>query len=177
MVRGKRLRRIAAVYYQACYARTLRWNKFSIVGALRLMTEEQRVDFNEAASISGRLNAKPLEYVIAQFAPFDEVSASRGRLILPKPHHLHGPKAELRWEQRDNHKGVRSCAEEIVNTRRRVPGSEGDIFDVEEQVKEFFRDQRKLDNLSVMLKLEPIEVMRRHPAEFSRAFLAKEGAL
>ncbi len=172
-MRGKTTRKIRRLYAESFYLRLSRWCKKSILGMIDAYTEASEEAFREAARCCSRLGADPASWVGAQFEIFDLVKTKRGGSALPRPHHLHGEGAERRWQVCKERGRRQSAADEISNAKRRVPGSEGDVFDVQVQVEVFFRDQRKLASLASLLKVPEEEVLRRFPNEFSSAFTAR----
>lgn len=176
-MRGKLTHKLALVYVQGCYTRLSRWNKLRFERCMERLSESQIMAIRKASHQCARLGATPLAYVSAQFDVFDNVSTSIGRTILPMPHHLHGEKAEARYQARlDGSARRKSEADLISAARRSVPGSEGHVFDPEVQVRVFYRDSRKLANLVSLLHLTETEVMVQHPGEFSVDFLMMNGA-
>lgn len=172
-MRGKLTRRIIVAYYQSMYVRLSRFGKFKFEPVLNAITEAQRVHFRKAAHQCARVDAKPLEYVVSQFEVFDAVSDFKEKLILPMPHHLHGANAARRYKQRNDGSTYRRTeAGMICAARHSVVGSDGNYFDAKVVQKQFFRDQRRLDNLTKLLKISPEEVLRKHRMQFSPEFLS-----
>lgn len=171
-MRGKTLRRITTIYYESCYVRLSRFFKFRFEQTLRRITDSSRDAFVEAADQCGRLGAKPGDYVRAQFDFFDWVSGFRGRTLIPTPRQLCGEKAAERWRRfADGQKFARSDADAVLRSRRTVPGSEAQFFEPDLQLKAFARDERKLANLAVVLRLDRGEILRRFSGEFSPDFV------
>lgn len=172
-VRGKLTRKIKIIYAEAVFTRLNRYAKKSPNVLLSRMTKVTEAKFRKAAHDCARVGADPLEWVGAQFDAFDAAGAFMRKILLPRPSHLAGLKAEQRWRIRNEGKRtMQSEGEAIARDRRSRPGGEGPI-DVEKQVRESFRDERKLENLSRVLGVSPLEVLRRFPKEFSSEFAAQ----
>lgn len=174
-MRGKTTRRLASTYYQQMSLRICKWKTFRFTPLLDYMTEKQKHDFRLAAHQCSSLGADLCDYVSAQFNVFDRVSDKRNRIILPMPHHMHGPNAKRRWEKFAA--GDRYLRDEgdIVSAAKRVAGSDGHVFDVEAVHDQFFREDRKLASLAAMLKVSPEAVLQKHKTQFSPEFLAMRG--
>lgn len=170
--------RIVRIYHEALFTRMSKYQKQAIDQMILSLTEAQEALFDRAAHLCARLTADPEDFVRAQFEAFDVASELIGKFILPRPAHLSGDGAERRWKAARDGKNARrrSEAQALLVARRAVPGTDESFFYPEEQVAQFFRDERKLRNLSNLLRLDTRSVLEKHPREFSKEFLVANGA-
>jgi len=114
--------------------------------------------FREAARSCIASKAEPREYVMAQFAAFERYGrfAKAKRQMLPQPNQLFGLGAMARYAEW-------SAAQE--KSRRRRPEAHA------AQLKQHFREQRKLDGLCRHRRLPESEVLAESPGEFTPDFL------
>lgn len=172
-LRGKMTRRITEAYYESMWVRTSRFHKFRFNIVLQSLTEAQEMQFRKASHQCSRLGALYQDYIDSQFNVFDTVSDIKQKSILPMPHHLHGDNAARRYINRnDGTRHRQTEADLIMRAKRNIPFSDGNVFDVQEVQKQFFRDQRKLESLSMMLKISPKRVLDQYPAQFSPEFIS-----
>lgn len=174
--RGRLTKKLERLFAENLFIRLSRWAKPMIQQVVDQLHAEQELCFREAAHQVAALGADPAEYVAAQFEVFDRASYFKRRLLLPKPCHLRGPGAKARWLARGSRDRVETCADAVAKAKRTTPGSEGDVFDPERQKQEFFRESRKLENLTRVMRLPEAAILRRFSDEFTPAFIASRAA-
>lgn len=117
--------------------------------------------FLRAATICIQEGADAREFIVAQFTRWREASAYHDKLLLPHPHHLGKLGARVRYLQ---HKAV-------VEVRR----SRVVTVDKQPRKQRFYVEERQLNGLARMQRVDPADVIAEQPERFSRAFLEHKG--
>jgi hypothetical protein len=118
--------------------------------------------FLKAATICIEERADARDFVVAQFARWREASAYLGKFLLPQPHHLGKLGARVRLLQH-------RAAEEV--RRSRVV-----MLDEQPRKQRFFVDERALNGIMRMSRMDQADVLATMPERFSREFLEHKGA-
>ena len=116
--------------------------------------------FMKAAKLVLVLEAKPRDFIVAQFQAFDHYARIFGRIIVPQPSMLSSLGAQARyiqWQLQEREYGHRDSK----NTEQVIKGS--------------YREDRKLAGLARMTRLTPSDVLVERPEEFSEEYLKAKG--
>lgn len=116
--------------------------------------------FLRAARSCTKVNAKPREYLRAQFDAFARMSHGRRQMMFPQPNMIFGLKAQCRYI-------------EWKATQDRIRKQDSDEATPED--KKFFREDRKLQAWSKRSRMPAADILVEHPAEFTKAFLIHKG--
>ena len=113
----------------------------------------------KSAQSSSGVGAKPRDWIVAQFAGFDEYQKWAGRALTPQPAQLHGLNATARYI-----KYMREEQEQRVRDDRKLV-----------TVASFKLDERNLKALCRSLRMPEVDVIVEQPDQFSIPFLKERG--
>lgn len=122
--------------------------------------ETDRKHFLKCADVCIAVDAKPKDYIIAQFKAFQRYSTFAGRVLMPMPSQLHSLGAQLRYAQ--------FCQEEHEHQARSANVAE-------KAVQGHYREDRKLAGLVRITRMNPEDILTERPEEFSPAYLKAKG--
>jgi len=161
--RGKLASRIYASYRMQLLVHLHIGHKDAVVGRAPSLADQPpkvRQLFARAANTCNEAAADPDAYVTAQFEKFVEYSRFARKNRLPQPHHLHGLGALARYVE---------YAHTLDDRKSRAATEDS------RQVKEFWREERKLKGLTRVTRMLPSDVLTERPEEFTPAFLEHKG--
>jgi hypothetical protein len=112
--------------------------------------------FHKAADDCHEADAKPKQWIEAQFTRFELFSRKFGKHLLPQPHQLCGPAAQVRFKT-------------FKDSLTRRPSCE------DRALKKHSREERKLKGLIRITRQLESDVLLARPEEFTPDFLRHKG--